>query len=509
VPYAPRPQWQIKADGIDITSRLISRLISLTITDAAGIEADTFSITLADPHDEIEIPRSNATIEIALGYDDKLTPMGRYRVAEIRWEQGKLTFSGDACDFAESLISQKKRSWPAVPSGGSFAEKSSGMQFGDFLRQIAAEHALTVKIHPSLDGIHIKHIDQSYESDINIITRVAAEIGATIKPTNGLLIAVPRGSGEDASGKALQRKIIESNTIVGSPSWRSTARSRFRRVGALYADKRRNTTGPVYAGSGEPVVFLRGNYSDINRARRAAESELKRLNLGRERLSLRCVGDATLAAELPVTWQTRPGIAAEWIIERVQHSVSRSGFVSVMDLVRPAKVEQPQPEPVYDDHGDLPQPVSGINLMAYYKERHKQFNYLLTPTIENNASVTVAAANQLLALMAADGVNISQARCNSGWRPKPVNDKLRPRSSPNSPHITAQAIDISDRSGIMHAWAMANPDKVRACGFVAIEKREYSKTWLHLSTRGLLSGQQSKALLTWARGRWLDWRERA
>ena len=87
------PAFIIKADGLDITAKVNSRLLDLTIKDDAGRESDTFSLTLDDAGGNpsragtIALPRDGAIIEIWLGYlETGLHFMGRFTVDEVSSE---------------------------------------------------------------------------------------------------------------------------------------------------------------------------------------------------------------------------------------------------------------------------------------------------------------------------------------------------------------------------------------------------------------------------------------
>ena len=118
----------------------------------------------------------------------------------------------------------------------------------------------------------------------------------------------------------------------------------------------------------------------------------------------------------------------------------------------------------------------------------------LTQDIRANAENTVECTNKLFKLMEADGVDTSRAKCNSGWRPKAINNAT-PGSDPNSPHVTAEAIDLSDADGRLKKWVGKNPGKVKEAGFIATEEFKYTGTWLHLQTRPPLSWQ--KGAIIW------------
>lgn len=68
------------------------------------------------------------------------------------------------------IQSQKSRSWKA------------GTTIGDMVRRIAGEHRLQQKVSASLAAIALPHIDQSAESDMNLLHRLAKRYDVVAKP---------------------------------------------------------------------------------------------------------------------------------------------------------------------------------------------------------------------------------------------------------------------------------------------------------------------------------------
>lgn len=514
---APKPSYKITANGANITGKIQERLINLSITDEAGIKADAFQLTLADPHSQLDIPKTRAEIEISIGYDKKILPMGKYRLSDVGWIKGQLTLSGHAADCAVSLITQKKRTFdyrkgaPAEgpPGANDFAD-TQHKNFGEIVRLIASEHKLTAKIHHSLDKKDVGHVDQSYESDINLLTRLGDEIGAVVKVVDNILIATPKGIAEDTAGKKLNTIIINPKQII-EYTYRTSERERFTRVGAVWVDKEGGESTPVFAGSGEPTAYVRGNFPSKERALSAATAELKKMSAGKETLEIKLVGNPQIIAEMPIKFAPRRDINADWIIVSARHDISRNGYTTSASCTRP---EQPLAFPAekdFNEYGGATRATASagiITLKDYYNNHDTTYKSLLNSYIATNAQRTVDNANRLLQMMADDGVSIANVRCNSGWRPKPYNSQIK-GSDPNSPHTTAQAIDLSDRTAALDNWVQANPAKVLACGFLATELPSLTKNWCHLQTRELLEGQVGKAILTVARGQWVDYKNRA
>ncbi|MCM7884457.1 hypothetical protein M8T01_07010 [Enterobacter sichuanensis] len=81
--YSPRPAFSIEIEGNQLTA-LDNRLISLSLTDNRGFEADTLDLTLDDADGQVALPPRGAKISVALGWDnDPLVFKGVYTVDEI------------------------------------------------------------------------------------------------------------------------------------------------------------------------------------------------------------------------------------------------------------------------------------------------------------------------------------------------------------------------------------------------------------------------------------------
>lgn len=106
----------------------------------------------------------------------------------------------------------------------------------------------------------------------------------------------------------------------------------------------------------------------------------------------------------------------------------------------------------------------------------------LDEELEWNARATVERVNTLLS---AYGKPIT---VSSGYRPKYVNDKT-PGASPNSKHITCQAVDLTDPDLSLARWCMANLPWLSTIG-LWMEHPDYTKGWVHLQTVPPKSGNR-------------------
>ncbi|MEQ1292434.1 hypothetical protein ABLT44_15490 [Acinetobacter johnsonii] len=105
---------------------------------------------------------------------------------------------------------------------------------------------------------------------------------------------------------------------------------------AYWHDKKGAKKHEVKVGDGEPVKRLRHIYQDEKSAQSAAQASLDQSRRGEERLSLNLPGNPEISAEKPLTLVGfREGIAGDWIIEQVTHTIDKSlGYSCGVEAVK-------------------------------------------------------------------------------------------------------------------------------------------------------------------------------
>ncbi len=327
------PVCRVVANSADITAKILDRLISLRITDEAGLEADTLEITLADhdPANPIQIPPKGAELEVFLGYGVASARMGLFVCDEVElsgWP-AQMAIRARAAPYEASkggktdLQTQKSRSWPA------------GTKLGDMVAKIAKEHSMQPNVAASLKDIQLPHFDQTEESDISFLVRVCKRYDAAAKPSGGKLVVVKRGESKTASGKDMPTV----NLFAGDcTSYRYTEASR-EGTGTVIAYWHQSSQAKkveVKVGSGEPVKRLRHHYPNQDAAKAAAQAELDKAARGERTFTASMPGDTALAAECKlVATGFHPGVDGTWLVKRVTHSLDSSGYKSDVECEKP------------------------------------------------------------------------------------------------------------------------------------------------------------------------------
>ena len=318
-----RPAFKIIAEGADITALVADRLISLEITDNAGVDSDRLTLVIDDRDERLELPRKGAKIEVSLGYvGQPLVRMGRYVADEtdVDGPVRSMTIRANALDMTSQMRSPRERSF-------------DGITLGELVQTIAGEYELVPAIASNLASRQLAHIDQS-ESDMQLLQRICAEQGATCKVADGRLVIAVRASGTTAGGQDLPAAVILASNCA---SWNATLADRgaYKAVKASYQDLAAAQRVEVTAGSGEPVMTLRNSYASEDEARQAARSKLRSLERGKGKVSVKgYVGDPTMSAERPATLVgfRREIDGSDWVINSVTHSLSAGGYTCSIDI---------------------------------------------------------------------------------------------------------------------------------------------------------------------------------
>lgn len=321
------PDFEIIAAGKNITTTLAGRLLALTVTDEAGMSADQVKITLDDRGGAIALPTPGAPLIVALGYRETgIIPMGAFTADEVtlKGPPDVMEISGKAADMGGTIKDQKTRDWDNVTIGAMVAK-------------IAAEHGLKHRVGGDLAQIKLDHIDQTAESDLNLLIRIGRDNDAIVTVKGGAILFMPKGTGTTASGTPLAPVLVGR---TGKTTWSVTrsTRGKFAAVIATYHDTAAGAQVDVQAGQGTPVKRLTHIYSDQPTAQRAARAALGEMERGNDTLTITMPGNPMItAAGLITAAGFRPGIDGQWSVTSVTHAITASGYKTTLKAETPKK----------------------------------------------------------------------------------------------------------------------------------------------------------------------------
>jgi phage protein D len=314
----PRPSYRITLDGTDITPRINGRLISLTLREQRGLEADQLDITLADHDGQLAIPPRGAELQVAFGWQDEgLIDKGRFTVDEVQHSgtPDQLTIRARSADMRGQLPGKRTQSW-------------HDLTLGEIVTTIADRNQLDPVVAAALNSIRIGHIDQTEESDLNFLTRLGERYDAIAAIKAGRMLLTVAGEGLTASGRAMP-SITLTRRDGDQHRYSVTDRDAYSGVKAYWNDTRSAERKTVLAGSGDNAKQLRPTYATEDDAMAAARAEWQRIQRGLAEFELTlALGRADILPETPLTLSGyRPQIdATAWLVSEVTHSLNDGGF---------------------------------------------------------------------------------------------------------------------------------------------------------------------------------------
>ncbi|MES9901112.1 MAG: contractile injection system protein, VgrG/Pvc8 family [Sedimenticola sp.] len=309
-----RPDYRITIDGAGYTASFKDRLISLTLRDLRGFEADTLTLTVSDHDNIISLPRRGAVITPAIGWTgETLIEKGTFIVDEVSHSgpPDTITITARSADFREGIKTQRTHSWHDTT-------------LGDLLRTLATRHKLEAVVSPALDSLAIPHLDQTNESDANLLTRLGRQHDAIAAIKSGRLLFTAAGMGKRISGKGLPPHIIHRHDGDRHRYREADRQSKFTGVQTTHWDDQAAKQLTFTAGEPGNLKTLRTSHPTADEAKAAAAAEWARIKRGTATMSVTlALGRAKLLPESPVTlvgWKKEITEKA-WICREITHKL--------------------------------------------------------------------------------------------------------------------------------------------------------------------------------------------
>lgn len=353
------PDFMLTLNQQDITQNIRNRLISLSLTDNRGFEADQLDIELDDADGQLTMPERGTVLSVFLGWKGSaLIGKGDFIVDEVEHQGAPdtLTIRARSADFRGSLNARREVSYHETT-------------LGKVVMQVAERNNLQAMLADGLADIAIPHIDQTQETDAKFITRLASLNGAVAAVKTGRLLFIKPGRAVTASGKpipliTLTRQdgdqhsfsIADRGAYTGvSASWLHTKnpkpnkvklqrKPQFKHLRALQHPKIKmpqrtksveERQGNYLAGSGDNVFVITTVYAKQKAAMRAAQAKWEKLQRGVAEFSITlAIGRADLFPETPVVVNGFKSVIDQqkWIISKVAHRLNNSGYTTQLAL---------------------------------------------------------------------------------------------------------------------------------------------------------------------------------
>lgn len=360
------PVAKLSINGKPFNTDALSRIISISLTDKSGFEADELTVSLSDHDGKLALPPKSAEITIALGYiETGVVDKGSYKITEVSWSGAPdtLHITAQSADTSDRFSEAKEKSW----------HKTS---LKEIIESIAAANSYTPIIGKAYQDEKIDHIDQSNESDAAFLSRLAERYDAIATVKHGRLLFVSSGEATTASGQPLPTIRITRNS-GDQYTFRYSNTESYNAVRAYYIDKQTGkkhevvitednydpvkktvTTTKQYKTkrkdgkthktttkevteikqadtTGKKIKTLRHTYQSPKTAATGARAAYKKLKRGAMEFDISlAVGRPDIAPESPVTLQGfKPEIDAEkWVGKETVHTLDGNGLTTAVKL---------------------------------------------------------------------------------------------------------------------------------------------------------------------------------
>lgn len=331
-----KPVFKLTAAGRDITDSVNDRLISISYRDEAETKSDRLTITLDDrPRRSdgayLAFPNIGARLDFAIGYEATgIVPMGSFTVDEITYSgpPATVTIAAKAAGMEGPYRSPASQSWDDTTLGA-------------IADAIAGEHGMTLVADPDLSSVPVPHADQTQESPMAFISRLAERHDGVAKPVAGRLVLARKGAARAVTGQPLPGLTLRPGD-VGKWTYSYSARDEAGAaqpdggegeptgggVKSVYWDKDQARMVEVVEGS-PPYERVRFAASDRGDATAQATSRKAQKDRSRARFSFDLPGNPRLMAEQRLTLTGfRPGVPTGWRITSVDHKLDGGGGYS-------------------------------------------------------------------------------------------------------------------------------------------------------------------------------------
>ncbi|MCF6776001.1 hypothetical protein L3V83_05360 [Thiotrichales bacterium 19X7-9] len=313
-------EYQIKANGKNITNQIKPYLISIQINDVIGDKADTVKLILTDENGLLALPTTGVSLNISIFEHNQLVSFGSFVVDEVCYRQVPTTIEVSATSISfdqsseyQAMHSQKTRSF-------------SNKRLKDIIAQIANEHKLDYSVSDELGHYYIKHIEQINESNLAFLRRLSREQKSDFKLTYRRILFYEKDAKtvSNQSITPMNLNVSELNSIC----YKVQKRNHYNSIIVSYYHLDQAEVKEVIIGSGEPIYRATYVYESKEKALAIAKKILSEQQNKSDNLTFSMPGNLFLRAGQPIEIKgLKESIPNKWLLTEVNHQFEISGYV--------------------------------------------------------------------------------------------------------------------------------------------------------------------------------------
>ncbi len=303
------PTFRVLANNKDVTHKINLNSSRIEFRDEEGEVSDEITLEFVG---EFRKPKYEDELKLWLGTKEEgLFYCGLFLVQRSRYKTSDKTVIevvATAANFSNNLKVKRNKTY-------------ENLSIKNITSIIAKRHELELK--SDFDDIFVEHLEQTNESDISFLKRIANDYNAIFSIKNNTLTFLKKIK-ENKKSNELPRYelIVDEQTYVDIES---TNKKSYNSCKAIWRDTKDNTEKSVTVGDGEPVKIIKNSFENLADAKVKAEAALQRANSKTKVGSISCVGFPIYAGGILNLSGTIED-DGEYHIKNVSHTLDDNGW---------------------------------------------------------------------------------------------------------------------------------------------------------------------------------------
>ncbi|MCP4747975.1 MAG: hypothetical protein GY874_17835 [Desulfobacteraceae bacterium] len=328
-----KTQLTITYNGADISKAIAPYVIEFAYTDNAHGAADEISVTVEDTKDVWKtgwFPQIGAKLTALLTSSESSRPgadqalnMGVFSIDSVSTSgpPDTVTFKAVSSVIMTSLRREKiTKAWENIA-------------FGQICSEVTSKHGFSC-FYDSSENIEFKRVDQTDESDLAFLKRLADEQGMNIKVAHEKIILF---AGAKYEAKAPSFTVDKNNSLIKQHSFETKVHNVFNACEISYFDPDQKQEklyrfvpqNPPAAGH---TLKINKRVESLAGAMRRAKNELRKANKEQIKGSLTFAGNPLYLAGLNLSLTGFGVFDANYFIETAEHSCNSSGYETSLTI---------------------------------------------------------------------------------------------------------------------------------------------------------------------------------
>ena len=309
------PNFKLLANDKDITEKINKDTSKIEFQDEEGDVADQITLviegTFKKPKYEDELKLWIGTQENGLFY------CGLFSVQTSTYKDGSKTsmvITATSANFSKNLKVKRNQSY----------ENAS---IKKIMQIIASRHELEVA--SDFDDIYILHLEQTNESDLHFMKRLAAEYNALFAVKNNKIVFKHKIKDNKKSSSLPRFKLPrDEDTDI---SIQNADKTLYYSCQAVWHDTKENKQQSVTVGDGEPIKLIKDSFESMADAKIKAEATLQKANAGIKVGTISNYGFELYAGGILEVSGT-PEDDGDYSIKRASHILDENGWNVTIDI---------------------------------------------------------------------------------------------------------------------------------------------------------------------------------